>query len=381
MELIVFDKYTEAAGIKAAEDNDAAALMRELICFSERAGVTEDAWREYAVTALADCRSVLCELAEKGLEIGEDLYKAALSDAERIFDFINACDIKYRPAGNPNGIYSGYRRSIERLVAANNAKELLDGVIEHYRSLGHGVLAKYIAFTYDGALHGVTKTDKQTFDRLVGLEHQKKVLIDNAKAFVEGRASNNVLLFGDRGTGKSSSVKALLNMFYEDGLRIIEMPKHFINDIPKLTEYLSGRANKYIIFLDDLSFDTRDPECRALKIAMDGQVQAQPDNVRIYATSNRRHLIKESWADREGGDVHMNDNMQETLALSERFGISLVFSAPNQREYLNIVSSLLKEKGIEPDAELEKRAIVWQMNYGGRSGRCAKQFVASVVKG
>ena len=230
-----------------------------------------------------------------------------------------------------------------------------------------------------GELIGVSNTDDITFDSLVGIEYQKQVLIDNTKAFVSGKAANNVLLFGDRGTGKSSSVKALLNMFCDDGLRIIEMPKHCIKDIPSLSKVLAESPNKYIIFLDDLTFESHETEYRALKVAMEGQLQANPTNVLIYATSNRRHLIRENWSDREGGEIHVNDQMQETLSLSERFGISLVFSAPNQKEYLNIVSEMLKKHNIQMNADIEKEAVVWQMNYGGRSARCAKQFVTSYI--
>ena len=213
------------------------------------------------------------------------------------------------------------------------------------------------------------------------MEHQKKVLTDNTKAYLEGKFANNVLLFGDRGTGKSTSVKALLNMFAKDGLRVIELPKSAITKIPDLTKQLEDSPHKYILFLDDLTFERHDTEYRALKIAMEGQLQANAGNVLVYATSNRRHLIRETWADRDGGEVHVNDNKQEMLSLAERFGISLVFSAPNQKEFLNIVAAMLKAQGIEIDAEIEKKAVVWQMNYGGRNGRCAKQFVASYVSG
>ena len=269
--------------------------------------------------------------------------------------------------------------SIRAITESKSAQELLDLLIEHYRKFGSGILAKYNAFRYDGELIGVTNTDDITFDSLVGIEYQKQVLIDNTKVFVSGKAANNVLLFGDRGTGKSSSVKALLNMFCDDGLRIIEMPKHCIKDIPSLSKVLAESPNKYIIFLDDLTFESHETEYRALKVAMEGQLQANPTNVLIYATSNRRHLIRENWSDREGGEIHVNDQMQETLSLSERFGISLVFSAPNQKEYLNIVSEMLKKHNIQMNADIEKEAVVWQMNYGGRSARCAKQFVTSYI--
>ena len=144
-----------------------------------------------------------------------------------------------------------------------------------------------------------------------------------------------------------------------------------------MTKVLGEKPHKYILFLDDLTFETHETEYRALKIAMEGQLQAMPQNVLIYATSNRRHLIRETWEDRRGEDVHVNDRMQETLSLAERFGISLVFSSPDQKEYLRIAEELLKRHGIEMTADIEKQALVWQMNYGGRSARCAKQFVAS----
>ena len=312
--------------------------------------------------------------------IGDDLYKIALLDMERIYEkLFNAAHMKYVPSGNDTGFCEAYKESIKSLVSAENAKELLDRLIMHYRKLGSGELGKYSAFKFDGELHGIKKFDDSSFDNLIGLEHQKKMLIDNTSALVNGKKANNVLLFGDRGTGKSSSVKALLNMFADDGLRLIEIPKTSISSIPKLMQTLGHRPHKYILFLDDLTFETHEAEYRALKIAMEGQLQASNDNVLIYATSNRRHLIRENWSDREGGEVHLNDQLQETLSLSERFGISIVFSSPNQKEYLHIVGELLKKHGIEMDADIEKKAVVWQMNYGSKNARCAKQFVANYI--
>ena len=211
------------------------------------------------------------------------------------------------------------------------------------------------------------------------MEHQKKVLTDNTKAYLEGKFANNVLLFGDRGTGKSTSVKALLNMFAKDGLRVIELPKSAITKIPELTKQLEESPHKYILFLDDLTFERHDTEYRALKIAMEGQLQANAGNVLVYATSNRRHLIRETWADRDGGEVHVNDNKQEMLSLAERFGISLCFPAPDSKQYIEIVRVLLERKGVTMTDEIKKEAVRWEMNYGGKSGRCAKQFVADFM--
>ena len=378
MELCIFNKIEDDLCIKGILEKDNVIVLRNIIEFSETEGVTSSAIKEYVATRLANDDNILSRLAQAGKFIGDDLYRLAKFDIEQIYKKLFSTQIKYAPSGNPIGFSNGYVASIRAITESKSAQELLDLLIEHYRKFGSGILAKYNAFRYDGELIGVTNTDDITFDSLVGIEYQKQVLIDNTKAFVSGKAANNVLLFGDRGTGKSSSVKALLNMFCDDGLRIIEMPKHCIKDIPSLSKVLAESPNKYIIFLDDLTFESHETEYRALKVAMEGQLQANPTNVLIYATSNRRHLIRENWSDREGGEIHVNDQMQETLSLSERFGISLVFSAPNQKEYLNIVSEMLKKHNIQMNADIEKEAV-WQMNYGGRSARCAKQFVTSYI--
>ena len=335
MELCIFNKIEDDLCIKGILEKDNVIVLRNIIEFSETEGVTSSAIKEYVATRLANDDNILSRLAQAGKFIGDDLYRLAKFDIEQIYKKLFSTQIKYAPSGNPIGFSNGYVASIRAITESKSAQELLDLLIEHYRKFGSGILAKYNAFRYDGELIGVTNTDDITFDSLVGIEYQKQVLIDNTKAFVSGKAANNVLLFGDRGTGKSSSVKALLNMFCDDVLRIIEMPKHCIKDIPSLSKVLAESPNKYIIFLDDLTFESHETEYRALKVAMEGQLQANPTNVLIYATSNRRHLIRENWSDREGGEIHVNDQMQETLSLSERFGISLVFSAPNQKEYLN----------------------------------------------
>ena len=380
VDLLIFNKIEDDPCIQAVIDKDNIGVLRHVIKFSETEGVTTNAIREYVASKLANDDNILSEIAKAGGVIGDDLYKLALLDIEQIYKKLFSIQIKYSPSGNATGFYAGYVSSIRDITEAKNAEELLNALITHYRRLGCGILAKYVAFKYDsGVLDGVENTDKITFDDLIGIEYQKQTLIDNTRAFLDGKAANNVLLFGDRGSGKSSSVKALLNMFASEGLRVVEVPKYCIKDIPSLTRRLSESPNKYIIFLDDLTFESHETEYRALKIAMEGQLQANPENVLIYATSNRRHLIKETWADREGGEVHKNDQMQETLSLSERFGISLVFSLPNQKEYLNIVSEMLKKHKIQMNGDIEKEAVIWAMNYGGRSARCAKQFVTSYI--
>lgn len=381
MELLIFDRLQNDTAAAAVEGGNTKAAVRALIRFAETAAVTQNAGREYIVSLISNDENILSSLASGGKKIGESLYNAALTDIDYIFKEIMPVfeAITYMPSGNGSGFYSGYQKSIRELVSERQPEKFLDKLIEHYRMLGTGIKAKYTAFKYNGALAGISDTDPVTFDSLIGIDYQKNILIENTKAFIKGRQRNNILLSGDRGTGKSSSVKALLNMFCGEGLRIAELPKEHICSMQALVDELSVSPHKYIIFLDDLTFQPGDPDWRALKVSMEGQLRASPDNVVIYATSNRRHLIKETWQDREGGDVHKNDQRQETVSLAERFGINLVFSSPNQREYLHIVSELLARHSIEMTPEIERKAIIWEMNYSGFSGRCAKQFAASVI--
>ena len=379
MELIIFDKICSDECINAIIERDNIRILKNIINFAEEEGVTDSSIREYVSVLLANDDNIISRLAQSGKKIGTELKKIAAMDMDAIYKKLFSTQIKYSPSGNDTGFCSQYIDSIRAMTESENSQELLERLIDHYRTLGSGVLSKYIAFKLDGELFGIEKVDSASFESLVGLDYQKNILIENTKSFVEGKKANNVLLFGDRGCGKSSSVKALLNMFADQGLRLIEVPKAHIADIPSLTAYLNEKPHKYILFLDDLSFESNDKDYKALKVSMEGQLQARGDNVLIYATSNRRHLVKETWEDRQGSDIHVNDHLQETLSLSERFGISLVFSSPNQREYLNIVKELLLGYGIEMNEEIEKAAVVWQMDYGSKSGRCAKQFVYDYV--
>ena len=379
MDLFIFDKIQNDKTIQAILEKNNTELLKGVVTFAETEGVTDDSLQEYIASVLANDENVLSELVRAGKNIGDDLIKLAMLDIETIYKRLFGTTLKYKPSGNDTGFSSKYINSICNITKARSASELLECLVAHYQTLGNGLLAKYIAFRFDGELVGIPNSDKSTFDEIVGMEHQKTVLIDNTKAFIDGKFANNVLLFGDRGTGKSSSVKALLNMFQNDGLRVIEIPKSAITKIPDLTKKLATSPHKYILFLDDLTFERHDTEYRALKIAMEGQLQATAGNVLVYATSNRRHLIRETWADRDGGEVHVNDNKQEMLSLAERFGISLFFPAPDSKQYIEIVRILLERNGVEMTDEISKAAVRWEMNYGGKSGRCAKQFVADFM--
>ena len=212
----------------------------------------------------------------------------------------------------------------------------------------------------------------------MGYEIAKKKLIDNTEAFVEGRKANNCLLFGDAGTGKSSSIKAILNQYYEKGLRIIEVYKHQFQDLNEVIAQIKNRNYRFIIYMDDLSFEEFEIEYKYLKAIIEGGLEKKPQNVLIYATSNRRHLIRESFGDKEGRreDLHASDTVQEKLSLVYRFGVTIFFCAPDKKEFQNIVTVLAKRHHLDiPEEELLLEANKWELSHGGLTGRTAQQFI------
>ena len=224
----------------------------------------------------------------------------------------------------------------------------------------------------------ITRTEKVVLSDLVGYEIQKQKLIANTEAFVKGKKANNVLLYGDSGTGNTRSRVAILNEYYKDGLRMIEVYKHQFKDISNIIAQIKNRNYKFIIYMDDLSFEEFEIEYKYLKAVIEGGLETKPDNVLIYATSNRRHLIRETWGDRKqsADDVHGRDSMQEKLSLATRFGESIYYGAPDQKEYIDIAKTLAKRSGIAMDEkEIETQAVRWEMMHGGLSGRTAKQFI------
>ena len=226
----------------------------------------------------------------------------------------------------------------------------------------------------------INNMDKVMLSDLVGYEIQKKKLVDNTRAFVEGKKANNVLLFGDSGTGKSTSIKAIVNEFYDQGLRMIEIYKHQFKDLSNVIAAVKNRNYKFIIYMDDLSFEEFEIEYKFLKAVIEGGVETKPDNILIYATSNRRHLIRETWSDRndvqQDEGMHRSDTMQEKLSLVNRFGVTINYSKPSQKEYFDIVIHLAAKSGIKmSEDELKAEANKWELSHGGISGRTAQQFI------
>ena len=313
------------------------------------------------------------------------------------------------------------RRLSDRLAEAQDVDAFYELVTEQYRQYGVGMTGLNAAFRVrslvspdgpakgeytppaprgfvsgeqgifpaadDVALVPVYNLQKVRLDDLVGYEAQKKELRRNTEAFLEGRASNNVLLYGDAGTGKSSSVKALINEYYDCGLRVIEIYKHQFKDISSVVAKVKNRNFRFILFIDDLSFEENEVEYKFLKAVIEGGVETWPENVVIYATSNRRHLIRETWNDRTDieheGDIHRSDTVEEKLSLAARFGVRIFYPAPRNREFQEIVLALARRRGLDPlvwpDERLLQGAISWERRLGGPTGRVAEQYISYVL--
>ena len=275
----------------------------------------------------------------------------------------------------------------EKLEQAESEQMFFEAVTSFYRDYGVGMFGLNKAFRLedqrvDGKVvfRPINNMDQVKLDDLIGYEIQKKKLVDNTEAFVSGKKANNVLLFGDSGTGKSTSIKAIVNEYYDRGLRMIEIYKHQFKDLSSVIAQIKNRNYKFIIYMDDLSFEEFEIEYKFLKAVIEGGVETKPDNILIYATSNRRHLIKENWSDRNdmehSNGMHRSDTMEEKLSLVHRFGVTINYSKPSQKEYFGIVNELAKRNGIEMDEkELNLKANAWELQHGGISGRTAQQFI------
>ena len=254
--------------------------------------------------------------------------------------------------------------------------------LESIEKYGYGIFTANCMFsvTDTGAVVPVATADETTIADFIGYHEERQRVIDNTLSFIEGRSASNILLYGDAGTGKSSTVKAVANHFFDEGLRLVEIRKNQLLLLPKVMAEISKNPLKFIIFIDDLSFNQNDEIFSMLKATLEGSASAKAKNAVIYATSNRRHIVKESFGEREGGDIHRNDTVQETLSLSERFGLTIRFAKPEKKLYLEIVHELAARHGVTMEqGELDIKAEAFALNRGYRSARCAEQFINSLL--
>ena len=276
-------------------------------------------------------------------------------------------------------------RLSKQLIEADSDNEFKDIITEFYKEYGVGKFGLNKAFRIEEGtdlktanIIPITRVEHVYLNDIIGYDLQKKKLIDNTESFIKGKPANNCLLYGDAGTGKSSSVKAIVNEYYDKGLRIIEIYKHQFRYLSDILEQLKDRNYKFIIYMDDLSFEESELEYKYLKAILEGGFGRRPENVLIYATSNRRHLIRESFRDKTETDeeLHSRDTVEEKLSLSARFGEKIYYGSPDKKEFNGIVLSLAKKHGIDMDEkEILAKANMWELSHGGMSGRSATQFI------
>ena len=382
----------------------AAALAGRLAAFATEFGLSGNVWQQWltyilmmhdnAFTMACERREVLpdstlMKLAERDLGIFMELFRAGDEDFDEDEKVLTLM-LDYKAPYDGECISDAGKR-IEELSAGLASAEDVSGfarvLTDYYSKCGSGIYGLYKAFRVDpsaaaGELKLVPVTDSAdvTFDDLVGYESQKKILKENTEAFVCGNYANNVLLYGDSGTGKSTSIHALMHEYVERGLRLIEVTKPDRGRLPQILSEIKKRNYRFILFLDDLSFEEDESDYKELKAMLEGALETRSDKVLIYATSNRRHLIRETWGDRSdmeyNEDIHRSDTMEEKLSLASRFGVTIYYPKPGPREYLEIVRSLAARKGIELSGqELEDAARKWELRHGGMSGRTASQLI------
>ncbi len=369
-------------------------------------GFDTNLWHNYLAYLLVSCEnpfSITCEkegactgtvnsFAKSDFRIFKHLFDYDFSDMEKTLGincFSVICNyrsvVKKERRYNKN-ISEKVQRLSREIENAADENEIFSIVTGFYKDYGVGKLGLNKAFRIvheDGReveLVPISNTENITFDDLVGYERQKNLLIENTEAFVNERPANNVLLFGDSGTGKSSSIKAIINKYYDQGLRMIEIYKHQFRDLSTVISQIKNRNYRFIIYMDDLSFEDFEIEYKYLKAIIEGGLEVRPDNILIYATSNRRHLINETWKDRndlvQEEGIYKSDTMQEKLSLVNRFGCTIYYGQPSQKEYFHIVTELARRQGVDmPEEQLCAEARKWELNHGGISGRTAQQFI------
>lgn len=384
--------------------SDIYTQIHRLLDVATKFGFNSNLWHNYLAYLLATTEnpfSMCCEKKGAGegsvnlfvkndLKIFKALFEYDFSELEENLE-INCFSVisSYRSIPKADQFYNkNVSEKVRALsIALENAadeEQMFDIITAFYRDFGVGMFGMNKAFRIkpgsECELEPITNTEIIRLSDLVGYELQKQELTENTEAFVAGQKANNVLLYGDAGTGKSTSIKAILNEYYDRGLRIIEIYKHQFEFLPKIIAEIKNRNYRFIIYMDDLSFEENEVEYKYLKAVIEGGLEIRPENVLIYATSNRWHLIKETWADRKDiqvqNDVRHSDTMEEKLSLYDRFGVTINYSKPDQKNYFNIVTQLAHRNNIEiSDEELINTARAWAMQHGGRSGRTAQQLI------
>lgn len=405
----IFEKWEKKKEDKDTLIHEIYAQIKRILDLATSYGFDKNLWQNYLTFVIIQNEnsfSLTCErqgvaqegsvnvLAKKDFKIFKNLFNFDFSKIEKdlgidCFSIITS----YKAIPKREQIYNktvseAVRSLSEKINLAKDENEVFNLVTDHYKNCGVGMFGLNRAFRIGRennnlVFYPINNADTVRLSDLVGYEIQKKQLVDNTKAFVDRRLANNALLYGDSGTGKSSSIKAVLNEFYPQGLRMIEIYKHQFKDLSHVIAAVKNRNYRFIIYIDDLSFEENEIEYKFLKAVIEGGVETKPDNILIYATSNRRHLIKETFSDRNdmqfNDEIHHSDTMEEKLSLSARFGVLINYSSPDREEFYEIVRTLAKRENINLDEEtLLRKANQWELRHGGVSGRTARQFINSL---
>lgn len=387
--------------------------LGDLLDFANSHAVKGNCWHYYIAYFIASDVNAFSLAYERREKVQSSLLQFAYDDCRNLMDIFNYNLSNIKPLSDCVNLLTNFTSTLQKsqkpyaeLIAdftkkledAHSTQSFLDCVTEFYRVYGVGELGLNKAFRvvakeslpqkkvthHASQLLPITSMDSKRLSDLVGYELQKQKVVQNTEAFLMGKKANNALLYGDMGTGKSSTIKALINEYYDKGLRVIEIYKHQFMYISDIISQIASRNYKYILYLDDLSFDDFEVEYKYFKAIIDGGLEVKPDNVLIYATSNRRHIIKENYSDgndRSADDeLHKSDTKNEKLSLVARFGLSVYYPSPDQQQFLNIVHELAKRANIFMDTEqLDKQALTWAMRNGAKSGRMAEQFVNTLL--
>ncbi len=403
----IFRRFDEGTASEEKLRSDIYAEVRRLLEVATKYGFDNNLWHNYLTYLMITNENPFSLTYEKAGKQEGTVNTFALNDFcvfKRLFDFdfspiekklgINCFSVlsDYKAISKREQIYNKnvsekVRALSQKIENAPDGEAVFCAVTDFYRDYGVGMYGLNKAFRLEGdeesgiSMRPISNMQPVSLDDLVGYELQKQRLVENTEAFVNGRGANNVLLYGDSGTGKSTSIKAIVNKYYDQGLRMIEIYKHQFRYLSRIISEIKNRNYRFIIYMDDLSFEEQEIEYKYLKAIIEGGVETKPDNVLIYATSNRRHLIKETWKDRTDtetdGDIHRSETIEEKLSLVNRFGLSIGYMKPSRSEFDNIVLELAHRNRIDgmSDDDILMEAHRWELRNGGISGRTAQQFV------